>query len=260
METGYNAKINCTVCVARTTSVSPETSTGEDRMTNCLVCEAEVEYLNKAIKGRCYYCGNEEEAYFLCMNGHYVCNRCHSADAVSVISNVCLSTEGRDPFEIAEKIMEHSSVHMHGPEHHILVPAVLVTVCRNLKGEDREDSVLEAIKRGRTVPGGYCGLYGACGAAIGVGIAVSVLLGATPLTPEKRSHANLATSKTLNSIAEAGGARCCKKATRLALEEGMDYLSGFLDLEWEMPVISGTCTYMEYNRECDPECRFRKKD
>ncbi|TGC08773.1 radical SAM protein [Methanolobus halotolerans] len=231
-----------------------------ENRSNCLVCDVEVEYLDQAINGRCYYCETEEQTYFLCRNGHYICNKCHSKEALAVIGDVCLSTNEDNPFIIAEKIMEHPAVHMHGPEHHALVPAVLVAAYKNHRGLRKEKAVREAIKRGRTVPGGYCGLYGACGAGVGVGIAVSVLLGATPLTPEERSHANLATSRALNSIARSGGARCCKKTTRISLEEGMRYLSGLLELEWEMPEISGTCNYMIYNRECDVNCRFRKKN
>ena len=40
------------------------------------------------------------------------------------------------------------------------------------------------------VPGGWCGSHGACGAGVGVGIAISALTEATPLTGKTRALAN----------------------------------------------------------------------
>lgn len=258
MDIVCNDRKGCDICDIKTSSNSDASVPGTENRTDCLVCGVEVEYLDEAISGTCYYCGVGEETYFVCRNGHYVCNRCHSKEAIAVIENICLSSEGNNPLAIAEKIMEHPAIHMHGPEHHALVPAVLVAAYKNHRGLKKETAVLEAIKRGRTVPGGYCGLYGACGAGIGVGIAVSVLLKATPLTPSERSEGNLATSRILSSIAAAGGARCCKKATRLALEDGMKYLSDRFDLEWyERADFSAECDYTQFNRECDSNCRYR---
>jgi len=207
----------------------------------------------------CYYCGTEEETYILCKDGHYVCNTCHTQDALKIIENICLSTDLQNPVTIAEKIMEHPSVHMHGPEHHALVPATLIAAYQNYTGKKKEADIMEAIKRGSKVPGGYCGTYGACGAGIGIGIAVCILTEATPYTPAERSHANWATSGALRCIADAGGARCCKKATRISLEEGVAYLSDMFGLSWYAELdLSVKCNYMKYNKECDKSCRYRR--
>mgnify|MGYP002869165356 CR=1 FL=1 len=65
-------------------------------------------------------------------------------------------------------------VHMHGPEHHGIVPCVLLTAYRNNGGEvDLPSSLREAVRRAKQVPGGTCGYWGACGAAIGAGIDIS---------------------------------------------------------------------------------------
>jgi hypothetical protein len=228
---------------------------------NCIVCGAEVEYLNRATNVECYYCGIQDEAYFCCVEGHYVCNKCHTQDALDVIKNVCLNSDSINPFQIAEKLMDHHSIHMHGPEHHALIPAVLITAYQNFVGQKSNKDILEAIKRGKKVPGGYCGLYGACGGGIGVGIAVSILLEASPLTPGPRSHANWATSKTLKDIADAGGARCCKKSVRIALEDGIDYLSNLFDIDWSREINESVkCNYSKYNKECDSTCKYKKDD
>ncbi|WP_319507448.1 DUF5714 domain-containing protein [uncultured Methanolobus sp.] len=180
---------------------------------------------------------------------------------MKVIENTCMKTELQSPLEIAEKLMKHPSIHMHGPEHHALVPGVLVAAYQNNIGERNDKAIVEAIKRGKKIPGGYCGLYGACGAGIGIGVAVSVLLEATSLTPAQRSHAIRATSQALKIIAESGGARCCKKSTRAAIEEGVLYLSELFDLDWYEEIdASLKCTYSRYNKECDDNCRYHDKN
>jgi hypothetical protein len=83
---------------------------------------------------------------------------------------------------ILEKVMAHPSVPMHGPEHHIMVPCVIIAAVRNAGYTVPEGAIEKALERASKVPGGWCGLYGDCGAAVGVGIAVSVLTNATPLT------------------------------------------------------------------------------
>jgi len=266
MDIGYKEDVKNDVCGIKDVNMSmisvSNTNVKTDFKTNCktdcLVCGAEVEYLSEPISSSCYYCGVEEGTYFVCKEEHYVCNNCHSKDAIAIIENICKTTYLANPLSIAEIIMEHPGIHMHGPEHHALVPAVLVAAYQNYIGETDKKPIMEAIKRGSNVPGGYCGLYGTCGAGVGVGIAMCVLLEATPLTPEERSHANWATSRTLNSIADAGGARCCKKATRIALEKGMKYLSDMFDLGWyEKADFHVKCNYTQYNKECDRNCRYR---
>ena len=227
---------------------------------NCMLCGNRIVHSCQAITAKCHYCGVEEEAYIQCKDGHYICNSCHSQDALKVIENICLSTDMQNPVTLAEKIMKHPSVHMHGPEHHALVPAVLIAAYQNYTGKKKEADILEAIKRGSKVPGGYCGIYGACGAGIGVEIAVCILAEATPYTPAERSHANWATSGALRCIADSGGARCCKKATRISLRKGVAYLSDIFGLLWyENLDLSAKCNYTKYNKECDENCEYKDR-
>ena len=60
-------------------------------------------------------------------------------------------------------IMKHPIMSMHGPEHHVMIAAVLVTAYKNMTGKATNEDIKEAIRRGATVPGGYCGLFGAMG-------------------------------------------------------------------------------------------------
>lgn len=226
--------------------------------TDCMVCGNDVGYHDRTCKAKCYYCGMEDDVHMCCEEAHYVCDKCHSADALEIIKDVCINTTMTNPLLIAEKIMSHPKIPMHGPEHHSLVPAALIAAFQNLNGEKDAVKILEGIKRGQKVAGGFCGYQGACGGAIGIGIAVSVLMGATPLTPEERSHANMATSKALSGIANAGGARCCKKSTRIALKEGISYLSQIFCVDWTSSL--GTiikCDHSYKNAQCDDNCIYR---
>ena len=82
--------------------------------------------------------------------------------------------------------MDLPSVHMHGPEHHAIVPSVLLTALRNNGERMNYDTALSEIcKRARQVPGGTCGYWGVCGAAAGAGIFMSVM---TDPVPSIRMH------------------------------------------------------------------------
>ena len=71
--------------------------------------------------------------------------------------------------------MSMSFCHMHGPEHHIMVGAALLTAYKNAGGNiDLNKALLEMYSRGKDVPGGVCGFWGACGAAISTGMYMSI--------------------------------------------------------------------------------------
>lgn len=228
---------------------------------NCMVCGKEVIYNTYASFKTCYYCGVKEETLMKCENEHYVCNKCHSQDAIMIITHICTNSDLINPLAIADQIMQHPSVHMHGPEHHAMVPAVLIAAFQNYISATNKEDILEAIKRGKQIPGGYCGFYGACAAGIGTGIAVSVITKATPLKGNERSQANFATSKALFSIANAGGSRCCKKSARNAIECGIAYLSDLFKINWYSELdLNIKCEYSKYNKECDEYCKYKNKD
>jgi hypothetical protein len=132
-----------------------------------------------------------------------------------------------------------------------MVPAIIVAAVKNSGHPVPDGAVEKALSRGAEVPGGWCGFYGACGAAIGVGIAVSVLTEATPLTGQPRALANEATAFTLNRMLD-GHPRCCKRASRKALEAAIDFLRDRMGITLgEGRIIR--CGYIRRNRECVKE-------
>jgi len=215
---------------------------------NCGVCGNPLVYGTGEVSRQCVFCGNEFNTLIYCPRGHYVCDSCHARTALDVLRDVLNSTTSTDPAEILEKVMSHPSVPMHGPEHHAMVPAVILAAVKNTGYPLPDDAVERALDRGAKVPGGWCGFYGVCGAAIGVGIAVSVLTGATPLTGDTRALANEATAFALNRMLD-GGPRCCKRASRKALEAAVEFLETRMGITLKKaPEI--TCQYIGRNREC----------
>ena len=218
---------------------------------NCGVCGKPLVYGTKEVLKRCDFCGKEFPALIYCPDGHYVCDACHGRAAVEILRNVLNMTKSTDPIEILEKVMSHPLVPMHGPEHHAMVPAIIVAVVKNAGNPVPEGAVEQAIERGSKVPGGWCGFYGACGAAIGVGTAVSVLTGATPLTGKTRALANEATAFVLGKMVD-GEPRCCKRASRKALEAAVEFLEKKMGIMLHIN-RKIKCRYIQRNRECIKE-------
>jgi len=97
---------------------------------------------------------------------------------------------------------------MHGPEHHVMVGAALLTAYKNAGGEiDLSKALQEIHSRGKAVPGGVCGFWGACGAGISTGQFVSIITGSTPLSVESWGWSNQMTAKALDCIGKEIGRR-----------------------------------------------------
>jgi hypothetical protein len=220
-------------------------------MENCAVCGTGLLHNSTPVTAECAYCGAEEKTLIYCPDGHYVCDSCHRRDAVEMVATMLHASASTSPNELLEMLMSHPSVPMHGPEHHSFVPAVLVTSARNTGHMVPEGAIDEAIRRGSKVPGGWCGYYGVCGAGAGLGIAVSILTGATPVKGYERGLANDATSLALAKIAD-GYPRCCKRAARIALETGIAYMEDRLGIVLKSDP-SPVCAYFTRNAECPEE-------
>ena len=76
--------------------------------------------------------------------------------------------------------------------------------------------------RGKSVPGGVCGFWGACGAGISAGMFISIISGSTPLANEPFGLSNRMTAKSLYAIGEVGGPRCCKRDSYLSVLQAID--------------------------------------
>jgi hypothetical protein len=151
-----------------------------EHRSGCLSCGAPLVYEAASAPMRCEGCGHVVESNARCEQGHFFCDACHSGDVADLIEQLCLESTATDPVALSVAVMRHPRLKMHGAEHHYLTPAALLTAYCALRGEppERKRAMLrEAKRRATQVPGGTCGLWGACGAAVGTGIFVSVVTG-----------------------------------------------------------------------------------
>lgn len=140
-----------------------------------------------------------------------------------------------------------------------MVGAALLTAYKNVGGEiDLENSLIEMINRGKSVPGGACGFWGACGAGISTGMFVSIISSSTPLKSKPLGLSNLMTSKALNEIGTVGGPRCCKRNSFLAILAAIDFVKENFGIEFEKPNV--VCAHSSENNQCiKAACPFMKR-
>ncbi len=223
----------------------------------CLICKAPLVYLETGKVMECGICGKKEESKTSCINGHYVCNECHTS-GMDAIFAICLQERSKDPFHILERMMSLDFCHMHGPEHHVMVGAALLAAYRNAGGAIELDAALaEMYKRGKQVPGGVCGFWGACGAGISTGMYVSIVTKATPLAKEAWGMSNQMTARALNAIGQHGGPRCCKRDSYLAMREAVAFTAEKLNIHMDSGAVC--CTRSMMNNQCiKSACPFYK--
>ena len=179
------------------------------------------------------------------------------------ITEECLSDyeekEIIQPTELAVRLMEFSEMKMHCPQHHYLIPAVMLTAAYKIQGRPAKmlrDDLTEAMMRSKNVLAGFCGLYGSCGAAVGLGIFASILTEATPYTVETWALANRIVAESLTKIAEINGPRCCKRNTYLALQLAEKFVKEHygLDMGTTDQIV---CGFYKQNQECKKkECPY----
>jgi hypothetical protein len=218
----------------------------------CMVCGEELVYSEIHVPASCFYCGTAHETNARCVNGHYVCDDCHGGSAKDLIERYCIHADSKAPLAMATTLMKYPVVKMHGPEHHFLVPAVLLAAyCNRLKvpSEEKGEKIRLARKRAEDIKGGFCGFHGACGAAIGAGIFISIVANATPLSGAEWKLCNLVTARCLQVIAMQGGPRCCKRDSFLAITTAAEFLRDEfgVSLDIDQPV---QCTFSNLNGEC----------
>lgn len=196
----------------------------------------------------CSICHKTESSKTRCVNDHYVCNECHSKGVDSIVG-LCLNETSCDPIEIIGKMMDMQFCHMHGPEHHVMVGSALLTAYHNAGGQiDLHKALNEMISRGGKVPGGACGFWGACGAAISTGMFMSIITGSTPLMNEAWGYSNTMTATSLYRLGEIGGPRCCKRNSYISILAAIDYAEQITGVRMHKSDVM--CRHLSSNSQC----------
>jgi len=150
---------------------------------------------------------------------------------------------------LLKTIRNHPVFPMHGPDHHALVPAVILSVYKNLGGDISDQDILTGIDRGNNIPGGACSFLGVCGAATGVGIAFSIIVNANPYKGKERQLVQKATKKVLEEIARYEAPRCCRRECWTALKAAAGLSKSYLAIR--LPAEGNfRCTQSNLNKEC----------
>ena len=214
----------------------------------CLICKAPLQYLTEDEIMECAICRRKELSKTRCIHGHYVCSDCHT-EGMDAIFSVCLSETSTDPMKIIRRMMDMPFCHMHGPEHHVMVGAALLTAYKNAGGDiTLSDALQEMYRRGKAVPGGACGFWGACGAGISAGQFMAIATGSTPLAKEQWGLSNRMTAMALNSIGQVGGPRCCKRDSWLSILAAVDFVREHLGIKMERSIP--VCSHSRKNQQC----------
>jgi hypothetical protein len=203
---------------------NPNTGT----ISGCMVCGHDLFCTpDMPLHAHCFYCGAENRTTIFCPEGHYVCDTCHGKDVLKLAEQICMDSDLDDPVELALCIFDLPNLHMHGPEYHSIVPAVLVAAYGNCANNKDFSAIHEAVSRGKSIVGGICGTHGACGAGIGLGIAYALIHKTTPYSKEERGNANKMTALALMAISQLGGPRCCKRDSMIAIETAKEHFGCF---------------------------------
>ena len=173
-------------------------------------------------------------------------------DQRAVIEAACKHSTDRHMAPLLQRLRAHPKMKIHGPEHHAMVPGVILANYRAHGGEVTDEVLGRAVRRGAKVPGGHCGFWGACGAGVGVGLAFGAILGSSPVKGEERGLINEVTSRVLARLAALRAPRCCHRDSMLALQAAAEFSSEYLDvtLRYGDPA---PCDQVEKNKECIEE-------
>lgn len=174
-----------------------------------------------------------------------------------LIVSECLKTNSTDPFEIFNIIAEKDFVRMHGPEHHILDGACILTAFYNAGGSIELNEALDKLLfEGLRMPGAACGLWGVCGAVTSIGAALAIIDKTGPLSGDDWGSHMEYTSAALAKLSKTGGPRCCKRDAYLSMAQAVTYISD----RYGIALTATTdlvCGFYPLNKQCiGKKCPF----
>lgn len=179
-------------------------------------------------------------------------------ETANAITDFCRICESTDAVCIADQIMELKEVRMHGPEHHYLTAAAILTAYCNFYHMEKKSLLVKAYVRTNIIPVGVCAMYGCCGALMGAGAATGLLLSAHPFSAEDLRTVNQITAGVQSRLAEYNGPRCCKRAVRISVYEAVQGMNRYMGCS--LPVAMPECRFYPGNRECQgKKCEFFAK-
>lgn len=178
---------------------------------------------------------------------------------MNLVKKICLEQTSTNPYEIATVLMKQPSIPIHGPVHHIIDGASVMTALHNAGMEFNLDECLdELVERGLVMPGGTCGKWGMCGSATSVGAAMAIIRGMGPYSDSEYYKDDMRlVSLILKNIADIGGPRCCKRNAFLAIGTAVQFIKDRYGIELGRTDVC--CEFRKLNQECiGKRCPFCK--
>lgn len=162
----------------------------------------------------------------------------------------CLQEKSTNPIEIFYNIANKDFVRIHGPEHHILDGAALLTAFFNAGGKiDLQESLNELMKRGLQMPGATCGMWGVCGAVSSMGAALSIIDKTGPLSSDESWGKHMEfTASALYRLSQVGVPRSCKRDAFLSFQKAIEFINKNYAVELKSDKIE--CSFSEKNEQC----------
>ena len=165
--------------------------------------------------------------------------------------------KGINPVHIFKNMAKKDYISIHGPEHHILDGACILTAFYNAGGEiSLDESLHKIVREGLRMPGAMCGLWGVCGAVASVGAALAVIDGTGPLSDDGSWGEHMKfTSEAIAELGRINGPRCCKRDAMIAFKKGIEYINEHYSVALEYE--EQKCEFSDQNRQCIKEkCPF----
>ena len=169
--------------------------------------------------------------------------------------------KGNNPAVIFKRMAEKEYISIHGPEHHVLDGACILTAFYNAGGNiDLEQSLERLSKEGLRMPGAMCGLWGICGAIASVGAALAIIDGTGPLSADGSWGEHMSyTSRAISEMGRVNGPRCCKRDAMIALKNAVEYINSHYDVRLDYE--EQTCEFSYKNEQCIKDrCPFFSKN
>jgi len=158
--------------------------------------------------------------------------------------------KSRNPAHIFRQMAKKPYISIHGPEHHVLDGACILTAYRNAGGKiDLEEGLEKLLVHGLQMPGGMCGLWGICGAVASVGAALAIIDGTGPLSDDGSwgNHMSF-TSRATEQLGLINGPRCCKRDALIAMKHAVAYINEHYDVHLEYD--RKDCRFSDRNQQC----------
>lgn len=203
----------------------------------CSICGQNFCILANAVTLPCAICGNPVLTRYICASDHAICGFCFTTPYLTYLASKFNSSDiSSNPIETFLLLSKNYDFPIHGPEHHGLAAAAFLFAYHHLTRELSQETIMNAVQQAAVLPMGSCGTWGACSAALGIGVAYATILQATPMKGVARGSIQKIVADIIMRIGEYQAPRCCRRETLTALQVACEASTTLLTIPIESQV------------------------